>query len=344
MATCTVQLVTWNGAKYLPFLFKSLKQQTYADWDIIITDNASTDDTVMILEKELKTLKQSSRLIKNSTNTGFAKAHNQAFNESTSEYVALLNQDMYLDSDCFKKLIEALGQRPAAAGVTPRLMSWNFNRSISGKLEDGFTNIIDSLGLQVLRNRRVIERRAGESWQVGSNKGVEEVFGVSGALPVFRRSSVEAVLLPANRVFDSLYVAYKEDVDLAFRLRASGFCSYVVPSALAYHDRTAKHAAKLDDLAAAIGKRTQSDYVAYHSYKNHLATLYKNEYWQNLILDFPWVLWYETKKFVYFLLFKPGILKAWLELFGNRRTFSKARQAITKSRKASASQLRKWFV
>src|SRR3989338_7429508 len=46
----TVQLVTWNGAKYIPYLFESLKKQTYADWDLAVLDNASSDGTARLIE------------------------------------------------------------------------------------------------------------------------------------------------------------------------------------------------------------------------------------------------------------------------------------------------------
>ncbi len=50
----TVHLLTWNGEKYIPFLFDSLKKQTLKGWKLIILDNGSTDNTVGLIKKEIK--------------------------------------------------------------------------------------------------------------------------------------------------------------------------------------------------------------------------------------------------------------------------------------------------
>ncbi len=343
MAKLTVQLVTWNGAKYVPFLCESLRRQTFTDWELLIIDNASKDATVALLKKELPRFSCLYRLMENAHNIGFAGGHNQAFSQSSSEFVVLINQDMYLASDCLQKLMAAIEANKNAAVVAPRLMRWNFDRSVTEGLESGFTTTIDSLGLRVLKNRRVIELGAGETWLPKNQPETVEVFGVSGALPFFRRSSLTATVLPAGTVFDNLYESYKEDVDLAFRLRLAGFTAYAVMGAAAYHDRSAAHDAALDDRAASAGKRHQSDLVAFNSYKNHLATLYKNELWQNLTLDFLAILWYETKKFGYFLLFKPAILKGLSELWSRRAELRQARKSIQASKKITWKDLRKWW-
>jgi GT2 family glycosyltransferase len=336
-------LVTWNGAKYLPFLFDSLRRQTFTDFDVIVVDNASTDTTVAIVEKELVHMMQPHEFIKKTLNTGFAGGHNQAFGLSQSEYVVLINQDVCLTPDCFEKLVAVLDKYADASAVSPRLMRWNFDASVKRKLEDGFTNSVDSLGLQVLRNRRVIERGGGEDWVSAQEPSVQEVFGVSGALPLLRRSYLAATLLPESTVFDPHYGMYKEDVDLAFRLRLAGYRAYVCLNTVAYHDRTALHGSKLGDMAAAQGKGRQSDFVAYYSYKNHLATLYKNELWQNLTLDFLAILWYETKKFGFYMLFRPRVLKGLVELWKERRSLRESRCKIQASKKVSWKKMRKWW-
>ena len=48
----SVQLVAWNGGKYIPYLFDSLRKQTFSDWQLIILDNASSDDTLEKIKTE----------------------------------------------------------------------------------------------------------------------------------------------------------------------------------------------------------------------------------------------------------------------------------------------------
>jgi glycosyltransferase involved in cell wall biosynthesis len=56
MKKLIVQLVTWNGAKYIPFLFESLRAQTYTNWELVILDNGSSDDTPEVLQREVGNL------------------------------------------------------------------------------------------------------------------------------------------------------------------------------------------------------------------------------------------------------------------------------------------------
>ena len=345
MTKLSVHLITFNGSKYIPFLFDSLRKQTYQDWELLAIDNSSTDNTVELIQKELLNFPVSSRLIVNKDNKGFAGGHNQAYHETKSEYFLILNQDIYLEKDCLGKLMQFTDSHPETAAITPRLMRWDFDKK-------EFTNQIDSLGLKVFRNRRVVEKGQGEEWT--DNDGDQEIFGVSGACALFRRKVIDTVgaycCTPSHNgcIFDESYFMYKEDVDLAFRLRSAGYSAYLVADAVAYHDRTAVGEAYIntplhEDIAAAKNKKNQSFYIRYHAYKNHLMTLYKNEYWRNLLLDFPWIFWYELKKFGYFLLFDRAVLKGLKEIWRDRQELKGKRLKIKDLRKVSWKGMRKWW-
>ena len=72
-------------------------------------------------------------------------------------------------------------------------------------------------------------------------------------------------------------------------------------------------------------------------------TLYKNEYWQNAILDFPWILWYEGKKFLYCLLYDRHSLAGVGEIWKNRKILWERKNDMRKKRKASWKEIRKWW-
>lgn len=343
----SIQLVTWNGAKYIPHLFKSLREQTFKDYFLYILDNGSSDQTKELIKKELNGLNAPGELIENKENLGFANGHNLLYRTAQNtkpgagDYVLLLNQDMFLKPDCLEKLVSFLDNNQQAAVVSPRLMRWDFNKlQVSNcDLSYSFTNQIDSLGLQVFRNRRVVEIETGERWL--QEIGVREVFGVSGALPMFRRICLEAVKFTDGAIFDSLYHSYKEDIDLAYRLQAAGFKSYVLLEALAHHDRSSVGSKNKSDLSALKNKQTQSDLIKYHSYKNHLMTLYKNELWQNFLLDFPYILWYELKKFIYFLFFERGVLSGLSYIWRHKEELKEKRIFIKNQRKILWREMRK---
>lgn len=381
MSKLLVQLVTWNGSKYIPYLFESLRNQTYRDWKLVILDNGSSDDTVEKIKTEIENFPVEVTLIENKENKGFAGGHNQLNAEcrmQNAEYVLLLNQDMYLMSDCLEKMVKFMEEHSDVAAVSPRLMRWDFkvlentpqppsrgedNLAVSlleegqGGVSSSFTDKIDALGLKVFRNRRVIEKYTGKDWFVIESKmkmsyraerfngdgTALEVFGVSGAFPLYRRSAIEAVQFDDGSFLDESYHSYKEDVDLAFRLQSAGFKSCVLLDTVAYHDRSAAGPGKLGDSDAIENKEKQSEWVKYHSYKNHLMTLYKNEYWQNWLLDAIFIKWYELKKFVWFLLFDRAVLKGLKEVWKNRKDLKIKRLKIKSLRKVGWREMRKWW-
>lgn len=331
----SVHLVTWNGAKYIPQLFASLRNQTFKNFELVVLDNNSKDNTGELIEKELLTWTGSKKFIKSPNNAGFAGGHNILYRETKSEFFLLLNQDFYLQPDCIAKLLTEIESKPELAVVSPRLMKWDFENQ-------QFTNKIDSLGLKVFRNRRVVELCGGEEWHDQGEKSIT-VFGVSGAAPLLRRAAVTRTAFSESEFLDNSYGSYKEDVDLAYRLRSAGYEAETVLDAVIYHDRSASMPTKLSDSAAAVNKRNQSAWVQYQSYKNHLMSLYKNEYWQNLTLDFPFILWYELRKFVWLLIFKPSVLKGLKEIWKNRSMLTNKRNQIKSQRTVSWKQMRKWW-
>ena len=72
MSKLTVHLVTWNGSKYIPYLFESWRAQTFKDWKLLVLDNKSIDDTAIKIEKELADFPVEHELILNTENKGFA--------------------------------------------------------------------------------------------------------------------------------------------------------------------------------------------------------------------------------------------------------------------------------
>jgi GT2 family glycosyltransferase len=224
-------------------------------------------------------------------------------------------------------------------------MKGSDDRNNNLEMDFFLSDIIDSLGLKIFRSRRVIDQYAGENWECIKNKfnaHVLEVFGVSGTCPMYRKSTLDRVAFENKNFFDELYHSYKEDVDLAFRLNLAGYKSYVHLESVVYHDRTASGDKNPSDIAASKNKKTQSGWVKYHSYKNQLMTLYKNETGRNFLLDFSFILWYEVKKFVWFLIFDRSVLAGLKEIWKYRKELKKKRQSI-QSKKVSQNTLQKWF-
>lgn len=327
MQRVALHLVTWNGERYIPFLFESLRKQTYRNVVLRVLDNASHDATLDLIKKEMRNFFCPVELIENQVNEGFAGGQNQLFKKTKEEYVLLINQDMYLAPDCLEKLVGEMQSAESVAAVAPRLMKWEFDRIEKDGLLKSFSDRIDSLGLIFFRNRRVAEWRSGEKWS-DSPETVVEVAGISGALPLYRMKALHAIADKEGNIFDPLFESYKEDVDVAWRLHDKGFRACVVTDAVAYHDRaTAMPKYGQHDIAAAINKFSQRSDVRYFSYRNHLLMLFKNEnsadFWPNA----PWIIWYEIKKFLVLLISYPSVvIKSWQFIWCHRQELRVSRQ------------------
>ncbi|OGH60063.1 MAG: hypothetical protein A2725_00230 [Candidatus Magasanikbacteria bacterium RIFCSPHIGHO2_01_FULL_33_34] len=337
MVKLTVQLLVWNGEKYLPHLFESLRKQTSKDWQIFILDNGSADNSVSVIKKELANFSIPNFFEEGESNIGFSPGHNYIYEQTDTEYVLMLNQDLYLEPNCIERLISFMDKNSEVASVSPRLMKWNIN-----SLDHFFSEYVDSLGLKVFKNRRAVDWYNGQKYEnfLNTNKDKKEieVFGVSGTLPMFRRSNINSILYDNKYIFDPDYSSYKEDVDLAYRLRSAGFKSYVVLDTCAYHDRTSDI-----EITVIDNKKKQPEHVKYYSYRNHLMTIYKNEYLLNFILDFFWILWYEVGKFIWFLLFDRKVLKGLGDIWKFRKNLKSRRRQIIKQRKIGWYKIRTWF-
>lgn len=364
MNKLTISLIVYSSkeAKYIPFLFCSLKKQTFQEWELLIVDNASDGDTLAMIEKYAKEIGRPYRILKNNTNIGFAEGHNLAFKEVKTDYFLLQNPDMYLLPDVLEHMVSFLDEQSDVAAIAPRLMLWDFDKAYSTKglgdkyedvAEKGFTKDIDAIGVRLFRNRRAVEWLSRYEWIADSESGdvrrifdktYVEVFGVSGAFAMFRKSVLDAVALQDGNIFDPTYHSYKEDLDLAYRMRNAGYTSYVILRSVAYHDRTGVGPREHSDFAAIKNKINQPKFVRFHSYKNHIRTLYKNEYWQNFFLDFPFILWYETKKFCFIFFTDPmTVLQGWFEIFRHIGYTRRARKIILKSRTMYWRGIRRWF-
>lgn len=343
----SIHLVTWNGEQYIPYLFESLRKQTYTNWSLYILDNGSTDQTVQKIKHELATLDVPHSIITRENNIGFAAGHNILFQKSESELQLILNQDMFLEPHCFERLVAFMHSHPDVAAAAPRLMRWDFDQKEQG-IEKTLSTNVDALGMTVSRSRRILEQYSGLSWdtlhkKLHTQEDVLSVFGVSGALALYRSAALRSVAFDDRTVLDESYGSYKEDVDLAFRLQSAGHSSAIVLSAAAYHHRSSAGPKSMSDMDAAKNKQEQEQHVRYHSYKNHLMTLYKNEYWQNVVLDLPFILFFEIKKLIWLLCFDRRVLAGIEDIWRMRHKLKKKRAYIFNKRMATYAAIRTWF-
>lgn len=108
----SIILPTYNGAKWIEKSIQSVIDQSYTNWELLVIDDGSTDDTSDIVSSMF--VKDSRiRYIRNEVNLGIQKTLNKGIRESKGEYIARIDDDdLWSDTDKLKKQIEFLEQNP----------------------------------------------------------------------------------------------------------------------------------------------------------------------------------------------------------------------------------------
>jgi GT2 family glycosyltransferase len=187
----------------------------------------------------------------------------------------------------------------------------------------------------------VINRGEGET-DIGQFEKPQEVFGVSGACALYRIAALQDVAIH-NEYFDQDFFAYKEDIDLAWRLRWYGYESWYCPTARAYHYRGLSAPATPGVMAKIMHRRGISKRLRILSFRNHHLMLIKNDRFGLLGTSIFSLLFVELK-WLGALLIEPFQWKTLFSIFGALpRTWAK-RTIIKRHSRVTMPELRKWFV
>lgn len=341
MPKVAINLVTWNGEKFIENCLNALLSQTFSDYLLLIIDNGSVDQTVKIIEEQfLPAFSQKIKLVKNKNNLGFAFAHNQAILWTDSDYVLVLNQDVILEPTFLEKAVKFLEEHHNVGSISGKIMRWQFDQNADWE-KSLKSDTIDSLGLKINKSHKVVDRHSGEQ-DNASSENITEIFGPCASCPLYRRKALDDVRFE-DEFFDNDFFSYKEDIDLAYRLQWRGWKSYYLPEAIAFHERGAKNADKGGNLQVIKQRKNKSRFVKYHSYKNHLYTLLKNLSARNFWRQGIFILFFEFKKFLYILIFEFSTLRAWQEIFRKYKRLKAKRFFIMSRRLIKDDEMRKWF-
>lgn len=210
-------VVNRNGRAHLDQCLSSLLAQTYQPHETILVDNGSTDGSADYVQASYPAV----RVIRLRQNVGFAAANNAAIQQSTGDYVALMNNDAYAEPDWLEAMIKAAEPDPGVGMVACKML-----------FADA-PGVINSTGLAL--------DWAGFcwDWQGGqpddpSQSIIEERFGPCGGAALYRRTMLDDIGL-----LDQGFFAYAEDADLAWRAQRAGWRCLYAPAARVYHTASA---------------------------------------------------------------------------------------------------------
>ena len=233
MPRVVVSLVTHNESRDAERLLPTLFAQTFRDFAVVAVDNRSEDGTRAALAAALKTAPVPMEIVASRENLGFAGGHNVGIAkaiERGAAWVLVLNADVVLAPDYLEKLL-ADADRPGREWVGA--MTGKILRADGPELAP--TGVIDTVGVRMTRGGRHFDVGAGEP-DTGRWDRPAEVFGVSGCVALYRAEALADVRISTG-FFDDDFFVYREDVDLAWRLRGRGWSARCVPSAVAWHRR-----------------------------------------------------------------------------------------------------------
>ncbi len=215
-----IVILNWNGRQFLEKFLPSVLASTYENFEVIIADNASTDDSVDFLKKTYPQL----RIITLNENLGFAGGYNEALQYVKADYYVLLNSDVEVTPSWISPIISLMENNRAIAACQPKLLLYSDRSSFEYSGASG--GWIDRFGYPFARGR-IFDHCEKDN---GQYNHTEPVFWASGAAMFVR-----ADLYHALGGFDSYFFAHQEEIDFCWRLQLSGYQVYCCPDSVVYH-------------------------------------------------------------------------------------------------------------
>lgn len=222
----SIVIVNWNTGHLLMDCLESIyRQSNPARFEVIVVDNASSDDSCRLVTARFPLV----RLVSNRENVGFSRANNQGILQSRGQYVLLLNPDTLFLSDAPAKFKEIFEQYPDVGIVGGQLITpdqqpqrWTRGKTLS--LRTAFNHYLFLSGL--FPGSRffsgLVDNRAYRS--------LAEMDWVSGACLAVRRCVLDEVGLLDESIF-----MYNEDAELCYRVKQAGYRVMYEPAARVQH-------------------------------------------------------------------------------------------------------------
>lgn len=236
----SIIIVNWNGAEILSECLISLKKQTYKNFEVLVVDNNSSDDSTKILAT-FNWL----NVIKSRKNLGFAGGNNLGFTKAKGKYILLLNSDALMQKDSLEKLVETLEEKLDVAAVQPKFL-----------YED---NTINSIGAYLTYTGFLYYPGYGKKSTITKYEKSRYIFSGYGAGLLIRREVINKIGL-----FDDDYFMYFEETDLCMRIWLSGWKVLFNADTVIHHK------------GGVSSKKYGLEKIYFHSYKNRICTYIKN--------------------------------------------------------------------
>lgn len=245
----SVVILNHNNGEFLGRCLLSVLSTEYPNFEVILVDNGSTDDSVELVRRQFGN-EPRLKIIQDSKNLGASVGRNTGSKHATGKYLAFLDPDTKVDGNWLKEAVTLMEGHPSVAAVQCKLLLLSNPSRIDyvGDFISQFGFLVQRVPLGAL-DSDALQKRA-------------VIFGVKSAGMVANK-----LVLQKIGVFDEDYFIYMEETDLCWRVWLSGSQVEYCPTSIVYHDF-----GQLSKLSSERAKFLSK----YHGTKNYVTTILKN--------------------------------------------------------------------
>jgi GT2 family glycosyltransferase len=208
----SIVILSYNSRENLAECIPSLMSQTYQNFEIILVDNASADNS----EEFIRTNYPEIKIVQTGKNLGYAAGNNEGFEVAEGEYIVVINPDTVADREWLAELIKPLENNHLITATTSKILTYYQKDRINT-----CANSNHPTGLTFCR---------GLNKYVNEFNNYQEVSSVSGCSFAIKKDMLRNI-----KGFDSDFFLYQEDADLSWRIRFAGGKIFYVPKSIIYH-------------------------------------------------------------------------------------------------------------
>ncbi len=243
-----VVILNWNGRSFLGKFLPDVLRFSSSVAEVIVADNASTDDSVSFLQKNFPAV----RLIQNASNSGYTGGYNEALRKVEADYYVLLNSDVEVTANWIEPIIHLMESNKKIGACQPKILSYAHRDEFEYAGAGG--GYIDRYGYPFCRGRifGTIEKDHGQF------DDSREIFWATGACMFVRAEAFHKL-----NGLDTAFFAHMEEIDLCWRMQLEGYQVYYCGSSSIFH----------------VGGGTlpkNNPRKTYLNFRNNLLMIYKN--------------------------------------------------------------------
>lgn len=245
--TVAIVILNWNGLSHLQRFLPSVLASTYAQAQVVLADNASSDASVECVQENFPSV----RIIRNAVNGGYTGGYNEALKNVEADIFVLLNNDVEVEPGWIEPVVKKMLENEKAGICQPKIRSLN---------EPSKFEYAGACGGWIDRNfypfarGRIFDQCEEDAGQYDEP---QQCFWASGAA-LFIKSDLYKKL----GGLDESFFAHMEEIDLCWRAQKLGYEVWCIPQSVVYH--------------LGGGTLPKSDRKVYLNYRNNLIMAYKN--------------------------------------------------------------------